>query len=467
MAAEPHGDDKTSYRVRFGPRLALMLGRLRLDRRRLREFLAAVWVRAWRDEIPTRAASLTFTTLLALVPIGVLAFGVLNSFPGFHEGLNALSAIIVRHLIPVSRKTVLQYLTEFGAHASQLSAWGLLWVVGLVTVILWEIDSALNRIWHSHRRRSILSTLVGYWALVTLGPLFVGVGFTTTSFLFTKYQALVSFSQWLGWIGMWLLPLSIETAGFALLFLVAPRSYVRARHALVGGLLTMILFELSKRVFAAYVAQVHNYELVYGGLAVIPLFMVWVYIAWVIVLLGAEMTYCLGARCHRSGMSDAEAERSVRLALRLLGHLWTAHSLGKGLRAERLQALERDYSAAAIQAMLERLERLHLVAPMAGGNAWLLGRDLDRYTLHDLYRNARLSLHADWPAGGGGDRWDRTLAAALEAADATLEARLATPLTVLLEGGALPPAAPAKESHETSRTHPDERLSDGVPGHRS
>lgn len=433
MAAGPHGRHQTSRGLRPGPRLALLFGRLRLGRRRSAEFLAAAWTRAWRDEVPTRAASLTFTTLLALVPIGVLAFGVLSSFPGFHEQLNALSASIIRHLIPVSRETVLKYLTEFGVHAARLSAWGLLWVVGLVTLILWEIDSALNRIWRSRHRRSILATLVGYWALATLGPVLLSIGFTTTSFLFTKYQALVSFSQWLGWIGLWILPLSVETVGFALLFLLAPRAYVRVRHALAGGLFTTTLFEISKRVFAVYVAQVHNYERVYGALAVIPLFMVWVYIVWVIVLLGAEVTYCLGARCHRSGISDEQAGRSVRLAFRLLGHLWTAHALGRGLRMERLQALERDYSAAAIQEMLGRLEAMRLVAPVAGGNSWLLGRDLDRYTLHDLYRGARLSLRADWPAGEEADRWDRALAAVLGGADAALAERLAVPIASLLE----------------------------------
>lgn len=462
MVAAPHREHGGSRRIVTGPRVALLFGWLRLRRNRLWGFFAAAWSRSWRDEIPTRAASLTFTTLLALVPIGIVAFGVLSSFPGFHEQLNALSTSIIRHLIPVSREAVLRYLTEFGTHAARLSVFGLVWVVSLVTLILWEIDSVLNRIWRSHRRRSILSTLVGYWALVTLGPLFLSVSFTTTNFLLAKYQALVSFSQWLGWIGMWLVPLSVETAGFALLFLVAPRAYVRVVHAAVGGLFTTALFELSKRVFAAYVAQVHNYELLYGGLAVIPLFMLWVYITWVIVLLGAEVTYCLGARCHRTGVSDEEAGRSVRLAFRLLGHLSAAHTQGKDLRLEQLLRLERQYSTAAIQDMLARLEALRLVAPVAGGNKWLLGRDLDRFSLYDLYTGARLVLHADSPGVVVADRWDRMLAATLAAADQGLAEHLHTPIASLLQdeapvdssartAGVRPPPASAKRGAADSR----------------
>ncbi|HDJ86965.1 MAG TPA: hypothetical protein ENG77_07685, partial [Chromatiales bacterium] len=266
----------------------------------------------------------------------------------------------------------------------------------------------------------------------------------------------------LGWIGMWLVPLSVETAGFALLFLVAPRAYVRVVHAAVGGLFTTALFELSKRVFAAYVAQVHNYELLYGGLAVITMFLLCAYIPRVIFLLGAGVTYCLGARCHRTGVSDEEAGRSVRLAFRLLGHLSAAHTQGKGLRLEQLLRLERQYSTAAIQDMLARLEALRLVAPVAGGNKWLLGRDLDRFSLYDLYTGARLALHADSPGVVVADRWDRMLAATLAAADQGLAEHLHTPLASLLQdeapvdssaraAGVRPPPASAKRGAADSR----------------
>jgi len=246
------------------------------------------------ERLPQVAGSLTFTTVLALVPILTIAFAIFTTFPLFNTFRASLEAYFIQSLMPKTiANTILAYLNQFAAKATKLSAVGAVALIFTAVAMLNTIDRVFNHIWRVKKRRPRAQRILVYWAIVTLGPLLIGVSITVTSYLFTATSGVVSQVPLIGSLFFTLISVTLSTGAFTLLYMAIPNRFIDWRDAAWGGAVAAIAFEIAKRLFAAFVTQFPTYTVVYGALAAVPIFLVWIYVSWLITLIGAVIAASL------------------------------------------------------------------------------------------------------------------------------------------------------------------------------
>ena len=269
------------------------------------EHAAGSLVRLWRlirlvqqrfsDDRCTRAAgALSFTTLFALVPLLAVVFAMLSVFPVFERWMDIVLEFTYSNFVPATGEVVAKYLKEFSTKAAQLTIWGLLFVLATALLMMATIERTFNDIWHVQRPRRRLHRLIGYWAVLTLGPVLMASGLSLGAYAQNAAAPSVGpIPAPLRHVLDDVLPFFFETLAFVLLYMVGPNITVRFRHALIGGLLAALMFEIAKGLFAGYIGRYATYQQIYGAIAVLPVFLLWVYISWLIVLFGAVLTASL------------------------------------------------------------------------------------------------------------------------------------------------------------------------------
>ncbi|MFN7849171.1 MAG: YihY family inner membrane protein [Burkholderiales bacterium] len=243
------------------------------------------------DRLFDAAGSLTFTTVLAVVPLLTVALALFTAFPLFEQFRINLQEYFIKSLMPDSiSKAVLNYLNIFASKAARISAVGGVFLFVTSLALIFSIDRTFNTIWRVRRPRSFFKRLITYWAAITVGPLMIGASITLTTVLFS--QASKGTDGWLDsreWLCN-IFPLIFSVAAFALLYRMLPAKPVRWNDALAGGLIAGIAFEIAKRLFALFIAKFPTYTAVYGAFAAVPIFLLWVYLSWLIILFGAAVT---------------------------------------------------------------------------------------------------------------------------------------------------------------------------------
>ena len=240
------------------------------------------------DHLGLTASSLTFTTTIALVPLATVMFAVFTAFPMFGAFRKALETYFIQNLVPDTiARPVLAALTQFALKANRLGTVGLVALVLTALALMLTIDRTLNSIWRVRKPRSIAQRVLVYWAAATLGPLLLWVSLTLTSYALSASRGVVGALP--GGVSLLLnsLELVLMAAAMASLFRYVPNTHVRWAHAWAGGLFVAIGFEVAKRGLTWYVGAVPTYATIYGAFAAVPIFLVWLYVGWVIVLLGA------------------------------------------------------------------------------------------------------------------------------------------------------------------------------------
>jgi membrane protein len=256
---------------------------LRFARRRLNE-----------ERLPQVAGSLTFTTVLALVPMLTIAFAIFTTFPLFNTFRASLEAYFIKSLMPKSiANTILGYLGQFSIKATRLSAVGAVALIVTAVAMMLTIDRAFNQIWRVKTSRPFTQRIVVYWAVVTLGPLLIGVSISVTSYLFTATNGVGRNAPLLGDMLYTLISIALTMGAFTLLYIAVPNRLVDWRDAACGGLLAAVAFEIAKRIFVIFVSQFPTYTVIYGALAAMPIFLVWIYVSWLIILVGAVFAAAL------------------------------------------------------------------------------------------------------------------------------------------------------------------------------
>lgn len=288
--------------------------------RALLEFCLALARRFREDRGVQTAGSLTFTTLLALVPLVTVAVALSTAFPVFDQAMEALRGYVSGQLLPEGGAKVTQQFAAFAAKAGRLTAVGLAFLAVTALMLILTVDEVLNRIFRVLRRRALAQRLLMYWAVLSLGPLLIGASLSMTSFLVGSSLGLLE----LGWLTrgvLGLMPFFFTCAALTLLYLVVPYRRIEVRHALLGALLAGVLFEFAKRGFAIYVAQFPTYSLIYGAFATVPIFLLWLYLSWLVVLFGATLTAMLpgyhGALGHMAETPGRDLMNAVAV-LRIL-----------------------------------------------------------------------------------------------------------------------------------------------------
>ncbi len=242
------------------------------------------------DRLGQAAGSLTFTTTIALVPMVTVALAVLTAFPLFGDFQAVLQKRLVESLVPdnISRQ-VLGYLTLFASKASRLGAAGVMALLGSALALVFTIDRTLNAIWRVRKRRPLAHSMLLYWTVITLGPLLMGASLVVMSeFVAVSRGVAPEGAGNLRWLFASLEFLLLAWAVSAL-YRFVPYTQVRWRHAWVGGVWVAAATEVARRVLAYYFGQMPTYSVVYGAFATVPILLVWIYLAWSIVLMGAVL----------------------------------------------------------------------------------------------------------------------------------------------------------------------------------
>ncbi len=279
------------------------------------------------DRLGLTASSLTFTTLIALVPLVTVMLAVFSAFPMFASFQTALEKYFLQALVPDGiARPVLSALTQFAAKAARLGGVGLGILVVTALALMLTIDRALNAIWRVRRPRPIAQRVLVYWGGLTLGPLLLGISLSLTSWVLTASQGFVGALP--GGVAMLLnvVEFALLALGMAALYHYVPHTHVRWRHALAGGVFVAIGIEVAKRLLAWYVGTMPTISAVYGAFAAVPILLLWIYVGWLIVLWGAVIAaYAPSLSMRIARMPTAPGHRFA-LALSVIGALSRAKS---------------------------------------------------------------------------------------------------------------------------------------------
>lgn len=393
-------------------------------------FLQYVAKRYIKDSGSRMAASLSYTSLLSLVPLMAVALAMLAAFPVFDPVRAQIQGWVFQNFVPAVGEVVQQQVSRFIANAGKLTAAGVVGLAFTAIMLLVTIEDALNCVFRVARERSPLSKLLVYWTVLTLGPLLMGMTFSLQGYL-------TAASRWaVGSAGPAVitapLPTLLSTLAFVVLYATVPNRRIRLPDAAVGGLVAGLLFAALRWGFGIYIISSGAYTNVYGAVAAVPIFLFWMFLSWTVVLIGAEITAALPEwrAGYHEGDGRGRGARRLTLALEILS---IAHEAARSdeNRVARTELLHR--TAVAERDLLPALLRLvqaGYVAPTTG-KRYVLSRDLTTATLGDLIRALDLDLELD-DAVATCSTWRPAAEARIAAARAAAAERLDVPLAEVL-----------------------------------
>lgn len=369
---------------------------------RVKRLAAHVWRHFKEDRLLDEAASLSYTSLLSMVPLLAVVFGIASIFPVFQQWSEQLQTFVFSNFVPTSGDQVQSYLAGFLESVGKLTLTGTLVLILTALMLMFRIDRTLNLIWRVGTARGIGSTVVMYWAVLTLWPLVLGAAIALSAQpVFDQFVLGVStHSAWRS-SGVFIL----TWTAFTLMFLLVPNRRVRISHAAIGALLSAILFALAKKAFVSFVANA-SFNVIYGALATIPIFLFWLYLVWIVVLLGASLAASLTTFNDREVSWRWLSKWDFLFAYRLLGHLWKAQAEGRSLSEEYLLSVLEGATDIELSSQLKILADAGLATRSESGN-WLLCRDLGSVRLLDLYRSGEYFLPLnEIPDNPSESEWD-------------------------------------------------------------
>lgn len=357
--------------------------------------------RFYNDRGLQAAAALTYTTLLALVPLLTIAFSIFSAFPAFQAMQDRIEILLFENLVPEVGLVVRSHLTEFIRNATNLTVVGVAALAVSAILLLSTIESVFNTIWRVERERPLFMRLLIFWTILTLGPVLFGISFSLTTGVFDRlgelagegavYVPTVIDSPGWAFAGGRVLAAVLQSAAFTVLFMLVPARPVRLRDALLGGAVAGVALEILKLSFRYYLISFPSYQTIYGALATFPIFLIWIYLSWTAVLIGAVFAASFTEwRSTRVGRIDVtlDAPRQLEAAVVLLSVLAEHTRAGGSVAPETLaHALPIDGRDSVIESLRGSG---YLVTTDEGGYA--LARDLHATPLARLARDLGLTL---------------------------------------------------------------------------
>ncbi|HEX7988941.1 MAG TPA: YihY family inner membrane protein [Stenotrophomonas sp.] len=370
--------------------LNLWMERLR-DRARNVSFGRFLWKRFLDDRLFQAAGSLAYTTVFALVPLAIVVFGVLSAFPMFDRWSEALSDYVFSNFVPSAARAAEGYLKQFSASAGQLTAAGFLALVVSLLITLNSVEQTFNRIWRVASARPQLTRFLVYWTVLTLGALLAAASLAISAKVLSLPLFGTTEGRWLADLGLRLTPVLIEFVCVVLIYRVVPHHTVKWRHAIPGALLAVLMLELVKWGMGLYLGSFQSYQKLYGTVAFVPILLLWIYLSWVSVLLGASLASSIAAFRYQPAAMRLPQGCELYGLLRLLGRFREARQQGRGLDEDQLLLLEPMLTDSLLQQLLEQMEVIGVLRRDERGE-WLLARDLDSISLHELYESSQLRI---------------------------------------------------------------------------
>ncbi|KGQ70513.1 membrane protein [Chelonobacter oris] len=256
-------------------------------------FLKLFWHRFNQNKLNMAAGYLTYSTMLALVPLMMVVLAIFSAFPVFEEVSGQIQHLIFSNFAPETGGVLQQYLNEFVMNSTKMSGVGIVGLIVVALMLISSIDHTLNDIWPNTNARTPLFSFAVYWMILTLGPLFLAVSLIISSYIFSiqffSHQTVMS----LGTKLLSLVPFVLTWLAFTLIYTVVPNTKVNLRYAMIGALVAAIFFTLGRRAFTWYMTMFPSYQLIYGALATLPILLLWIQLSWTFVLLGAQLTAVL------------------------------------------------------------------------------------------------------------------------------------------------------------------------------
>ncbi len=337
-----------------------------------RQMAIILWGRFRDARLGVSASSLTFTTVLALVPLFTVGLAVFAAFPMFGKFQDTIQRWLIDSLVPDSiSRQVLGYLTQFSRKANRLGTMGLAALLVSAIALMVTIERTLSQIWRLDRSRPLPQRVLLYWSAITLGPLLLGASLAITSYVVTASRDVVdALHAALRWLldSFEFVLLVLSVSG---LYFYVPYTRVRWRHALTAGLLVALGIELAKKLLAVYLTQIPTYSAIYGAFAALPILLVWIYVAWVIVLLGAVVAATLPELGRQTWRKAEGLGWTFKVALELLAALQAVRGQEeRGLSLTRL-SLQLQVEPGVLSELLAHLQALDWVGALRdeGGTA--------------------------------------------------------------------------------------------------
>ncbi|MDX1738366.1 MAG: YihY family inner membrane protein [Alphaproteobacteria bacterium] len=375
-------------------------------------FLSYAFARFRHDKMQPRAASLTFTSLLAMVPLLAISFAIFAAFPAFESLKAEAQSYIFENFVPGVGNTVQEYLEGFTSKAQgSLSFVGIIFLGVTSVMLLLTISSTFNEIWRARQPKSFVARLLVYWAILTLGPIFLGANLSISSALFAYAQTsgIENYTGPLVRLAA-LMPFILVTIGFTAMFLMIPNYPVSKFDAFRGGLVAGFLLEFLKKAFGLYITSFPTYETIYGAMATIPIFLLWIYLSWLVILFSAELTASFPEwRAGSRKFNPEQITLSDKLAstLAVLYVLRVGHNTGQGVSEKQLSKLS-GLGPERLVFALHRLEDLKFISKSDLG-VWHLTRDLQHYPVYKLIQDLKLALPVHLPVNAHNFPWSESL----------------------------------------------------------
>lgn len=425
---------------------------VRLQRQPLIAFIWHVWKSFRADDCLHTAAALTYMSLFAVVPMLTVLFSMLSAVPAFAQANTPLQQFIFSHFLPSSGQEIQGYLLKFSDQARQLTGVGIAFLAVTALTMLMKIELEFNKIWRAHRNRSGFSSFLRYWAILSFGPLCIGLAIGMSTYLASLH---LLFDQVdLFGVRKFLLvvtPYVLTAIAFTLLFITIPNARVQLKDAAIGGLASALCFELAKYAFARVMANA-SYQFIYGTFAAIPLFLLWIYTSWTIVLAGAEVAHAsanYGGRSSR--LSDFVA------ALGVLESVWRHHERGTLLREREI--LQRNYLFGHYTLSAEQWPRLRNALLAAGlikdgsNGEYVLARNLQHFTLNELYQCFEHALPLNTPLPTTAPPWLQQLQQRFAHVREFQSEQLQLPLATLFQNAETTNTESTNAENENAATH--------------
>ncbi len=351
------------------------------------------------DSCQTTASALTYQTLFAVVPALTVMYTVLSTFESFGGMGRMLEDFIFANVVPENVAVVQEYLRGFSEDAQNLSIPSAVFLAVTAFLMLFTIERTFNEIWRIKEPRRGLQRLMMYWAVLSFGPLLVGAGIGVTTYILSLplISDVAESPEFLRF-----LPVLLSASTFTLVFAVVPNTLVPLRHAVIGGVVVAAGFEGAKFMFV-FVMSRSDFELIYGAFAVVPLFLLWIYVSWTIVLMGAELVKSLGV--FRFEGSD-RLEDPLFQVLIILDVFHQAHQKGEVVTENRIRDLGSRINLEMWTEYRQQLVGLNLIRSVEKGGLVLL-KDLSEITIWELYEKLPWPLPAESIDGKSG--WEATL----------------------------------------------------------
>lgn len=260
------------------------------------------------ERITITAGHLAYVSLLSLVPVIMVIFMFMSAFPAFAEIRVEFEEFIFTNFVPTAGDVVQNYMAEFVGNASGMGAASIISLLVVAILLISNIDKTFNHLWKTQVQRPAIFTFAIYWMVITLGPLLIAVSLIVSSYVAGLATFADDYTPGFGTAALKLVPWASAIVAFMLLYMIVPNRPVRAKYAFFGALLATVLFELTKKGFAFYISNFPSYEVIYGALATIPILFVWVYLSWIVVLLGAVFTYSVTMTCEALEQEEASKD---------------------------------------------------------------------------------------------------------------------------------------------------------------